>query len=180
MERNSRALVAALWPLSVGHLLAMLLVLLPFALLVALVEWQRQIQVGASLLVIEFQHLPAPQSLSSTGAGADTTDATGALVLRRGDRAWHWLDARADLSRPLSGLRSRQRPRGGKRPHQCQSRHCRPGLCRPLGLDDRGRRILGLASLPLSGSQVRVEELVQSGYDLGRQFDSGGRSCARC
>jgi hypothetical protein len=54
MERNSRALVEALWPLSVGHLLAMLLVLLPFALLVALVEWQRQIQIGASLLVIGF------------------------------------------------------------------------------------------------------------------------------
>jgi hypothetical protein len=54
MERNSRALVWALWPLWVGHLLAMLLVLLPFALLVPLVEWQRQIQVGASLLVIGF------------------------------------------------------------------------------------------------------------------------------
>jgi hypothetical protein len=46
MERSSRALVAALGPLSVGHLLAMLLVLLPFALLVTLVEWQRQIQIG--------------------------------------------------------------------------------------------------------------------------------------
>jgi hypothetical protein len=45
---------AALWPLSVGHLLAMLLVLLPFGLLVTLVEWQRQIQVSASLLVIGF------------------------------------------------------------------------------------------------------------------------------
>jgi hypothetical protein len=54
MQRNSRALVAALWPLSAGHLLAMLLVLLPFALLVALVEWQRQIQSGASLLLIGF------------------------------------------------------------------------------------------------------------------------------
>jgi hypothetical protein len=54
MERSSRALVAALWPLSVGHLLAMLLVLLPFALLVAVVEWQRQIQSGASLLLIGF------------------------------------------------------------------------------------------------------------------------------
>ena len=54
MERNSRALVTALWPLSVGHLLAMFLVLLPFALLVALIEWQRQIQSGASLLVIGF------------------------------------------------------------------------------------------------------------------------------
>ena len=42
------------WPLTVGHLLAMLVVILPFALLVALVEWQRQIQIGASLLVIGF------------------------------------------------------------------------------------------------------------------------------
>ena len=32
----------------------MLLVILPFALLVTLVEWQRQIQFGASLLVIGF------------------------------------------------------------------------------------------------------------------------------
>ena len=54
MEKSSRALVAALWPLTAGHLLAMLLVLLPFALLVTLVEWQRQIQIGASLLVVGF------------------------------------------------------------------------------------------------------------------------------
>lgn len=54
MARRSRALLAALWPLAAGHLLAMLLVLLPFALLIALVEWQRQIQIGASLLVIAF------------------------------------------------------------------------------------------------------------------------------
>jgi hypothetical protein len=54
MERSSRALVAALWPLTVGHLLAMLVVILPFALLVALVQWQQQIQIGASLLVIGF------------------------------------------------------------------------------------------------------------------------------
>jgi hypothetical protein len=54
MERSSRALVAALWPLTAGHLLATLVVILPFALLVALVEWQRQIQIGAGLLVIGF------------------------------------------------------------------------------------------------------------------------------
>jgi hypothetical protein len=54
MERSSRALLAALWPLAAGHLLAILLVIVPFALLVALVEWQRQIQIGASLLVIGF------------------------------------------------------------------------------------------------------------------------------
>ncbi len=54
MERSSRALLGALWPLMIGHLLAMLLVILPFALLVALVEWQQQIRIGASLLVIGF------------------------------------------------------------------------------------------------------------------------------
>jgi hypothetical protein len=54
MERSPRALVAALWPLAIGHLIAMLLVLLPFVLLIAIVEWQRAIQIGASLLVIGF------------------------------------------------------------------------------------------------------------------------------
>jgi len=54
MERSSRALVTALWPLTVGHLLAMLVVILPFSLLFALVQWQRQIQIGASVLVIGF------------------------------------------------------------------------------------------------------------------------------
>jgi hypothetical protein len=54
MEGSSRALGASLVPLMAGHLLAMLLVLLPFALLVTLVEWQRQIRIGASLIVIGF------------------------------------------------------------------------------------------------------------------------------
>ena len=54
MDRSARALVGALWPLSIGHLLAVLLIVLPFAVLAALVEWQRQIQIGASLLVIAF------------------------------------------------------------------------------------------------------------------------------
>ena len=54
MERSSRALLAALWPLAAGHLLAMLLMILPFALLIALIEWQRQTQIAAGLLVIGF------------------------------------------------------------------------------------------------------------------------------
>jgi hypothetical protein len=54
MEKSSRALFRALGPLWAGHLLAMLLVILPFALLVTLVEWQRPIRFGASLLVIGF------------------------------------------------------------------------------------------------------------------------------
>jgi len=54
MERSPRALAAALLPLWLGHLLAMLVIIFPFAVLFALVAWQRQIQIGASLLVIGF------------------------------------------------------------------------------------------------------------------------------
>jgi hypothetical protein len=54
MDRSPRALAGALWPLTVGHLLATLSVLLPFSLLLVLVAWQRQIQIGAGLLVIGF------------------------------------------------------------------------------------------------------------------------------
>jgi hypothetical protein len=54
MERSPRALVGALWPLTVGHMLATLLIILPFALLVTLVDWQQQIRTGAGLLVIGF------------------------------------------------------------------------------------------------------------------------------
>jgi hypothetical protein len=54
MDKSARALLAALVPLSAGHLLAMLVMLLPFALLLALAEWQRQIQIGASLLLIAY------------------------------------------------------------------------------------------------------------------------------
>jgi hypothetical protein len=54
MEKSSRSLLAALGPLAAGHLLAMLVVILPFALLVGIVEWQRQIRIGASLIVIAF------------------------------------------------------------------------------------------------------------------------------
>jgi hypothetical protein len=69
MERNPRALVAALWPLTAGHLIAMLAVLLPFALLITLVAWQRQIQIGAGLLVVTFGifrlvHQRHPQGLA--------------------------------------------------------------------------------------------------------------------
>jgi hypothetical protein len=54
MEKSPRALVTALWPLTIGHLVAMLVVILPFSLLVTLVFWQREIQISASLLVIGF------------------------------------------------------------------------------------------------------------------------------
>ena len=54
LQKSSRALVAALCALGVGHLLAMLAVMLPFALLAALVDWQWQIRIGASLVVMAF------------------------------------------------------------------------------------------------------------------------------
>jgi hypothetical protein len=54
MEKSPRALVATLWPLTIGHLAAMLSVILPFSLLVALVYWQQQIQICASLLLIGY------------------------------------------------------------------------------------------------------------------------------
>jgi hypothetical protein len=54
MQKSPRALVAALGPLSAGHLVAIFVMMLPFALLMTLIEWRRQIQIGASLLVVGF------------------------------------------------------------------------------------------------------------------------------
>jgi hypothetical protein len=54
MEKNPRALFVALWPLSLGHLAAMLVMLLPFALLVALAQWQHELQVAAGLVLVAF------------------------------------------------------------------------------------------------------------------------------
>jgi hypothetical protein len=54
MEQRPRALFAALGALASGHLLASLLVFMPFAFLVALAEWQRPIQAAAGLLVLGF------------------------------------------------------------------------------------------------------------------------------
>jgi hypothetical protein len=54
LERTPRALLVALGYLTAGHLLAMLAATLPFALLAALLAWQRVIQIGASLLVLGF------------------------------------------------------------------------------------------------------------------------------
>jgi hypothetical protein len=54
MEKSPRALFGALGILAIGHLAATLLMLLPFALLVALTEWRRPIQAAAALGVIGF------------------------------------------------------------------------------------------------------------------------------
>jgi hypothetical protein len=54
MQRRAQALLYALVFLAGGHALAILLMMLPFAMLASVVVWQRQIQIGASLLVIGF------------------------------------------------------------------------------------------------------------------------------
>lgn len=54
IERRPAALFKALGMLSGGHFAAMAVVLLPFGLLTMLVSWSRQIQIGASLLLIGF------------------------------------------------------------------------------------------------------------------------------
>jgi hypothetical protein len=52
MERKHAALVKALAALAFGHFLAMTAILLPFSLLIFLVDWSREIRIGAGLLVI--------------------------------------------------------------------------------------------------------------------------------
>lgn len=52
MERREGALWPALGALALGHLVAMLAILLPFAMLTALVDWQREIRIAAGALVI--------------------------------------------------------------------------------------------------------------------------------
>jgi hypothetical protein len=54
MGRGRRDLIAALGPLALGHLLAMAGILLPFALMSALVQWTREIRIGAAIVVIGF------------------------------------------------------------------------------------------------------------------------------
>jgi hypothetical protein len=54
MEKSPRAFLAALGYLAVGHLLAIFVVILPFALLVVLLSWQQEIRLGASILILGF------------------------------------------------------------------------------------------------------------------------------
>src|SRR5882757_10176251 len=113
------------------------------------------------------RYLPPCRPAPSTSVGADTTDTTGALVLRRGNRPWRGAYAGADLSRALPGSRPRPRPRSSWDPDQCQSRYGRAGLRRPRRRDDRSRRMPGMAGLPHFWSQIHIAELVHSGYALG-------------
>ncbi len=52
MERRAAALTRALAALSGGHFLAMTAIMLPFTLMTTVIVWQRELQIGAGLLVI--------------------------------------------------------------------------------------------------------------------------------
>ncbi|MFT5798243.1 MAG: hypothetical protein ACI84R_002308 [Candidatus Azotimanducaceae bacterium] len=52
MERKHKALPRALLMLALGHFMAMIGILLPFSLMIFLVEWEVEIRVGAGILVI--------------------------------------------------------------------------------------------------------------------------------
>ncbi|MDE0850040.1 hypothetical protein [Yoonia sp.] len=52
MERNRKALPRALAMLAAGHFVAIIAILLPFSLMIFLVQWETQIRIGAGVLVI--------------------------------------------------------------------------------------------------------------------------------
>ena len=52
MERRAAALLWALAVLAGGHFLAMTAILLPFSLMTVLVMWERELRIGAGLLVV--------------------------------------------------------------------------------------------------------------------------------
>ena len=53
-DKRASAVFATWLPLGAGHLLAMALVLVPFALLAWMLEWGREIRIGAGLMVVLF------------------------------------------------------------------------------------------------------------------------------
>ncbi len=54
MGRGRRDLYPALGALAAGHFIAMAAILLPFAMMTALLIWQREIRIGAGLVVVAF------------------------------------------------------------------------------------------------------------------------------
>lgn len=52
MERRHLAMAKAMGMLAFGHLLAMLVILLPFSMMTALVRWETELRLGAGTLVI--------------------------------------------------------------------------------------------------------------------------------
>jgi hypothetical protein len=53
-ERRGAAVFATLLPLATGHLLAMAIALVPFALIAGYLQWSRELRIGAGALVLGF------------------------------------------------------------------------------------------------------------------------------
>lgn len=74
MGRSRKDLVRALGSLAAGHVLAMLVILLPFVILSALLDWQREVRIGGCVAVIAFGVLRFfsrrhPRALARIGPG---------------------------------------------------------------------------------------------------------------
>ena len=54
MERREGALWSAIGALAVGHMIATLVILLPFAAMTMLIAWESQLRIGAGVLVVGF------------------------------------------------------------------------------------------------------------------------------
>src|SRR6056297_1612551 len=52
MEGRHKAMVKAILALALGHLLAMLAILLPLSMMTALIDWETEIRIGAGALVV--------------------------------------------------------------------------------------------------------------------------------
>lgn len=52
MERQHKAMPKALAMLALGHFLAMIGILLPFSMMIVLIQWEVEIRIGAGLLVV--------------------------------------------------------------------------------------------------------------------------------
>lgn len=52
MEGRHRAMLKAIAALALGHLLAMLAILLPFSMMTTLIRWETEVRIGAGALVI--------------------------------------------------------------------------------------------------------------------------------
>ena len=98
MERRPWAMAKALGMLALGHFLAMIGILLPFSLMILLVERETEIRFGAGLIVVTMGvylliNRKHPKILARVHPARLVL-----LVVSGGDGAWCRADAGADLS----------------------------------------------------------------------------------
>ena len=86
MGRGRPDLLAAMVPLALGHMLAMLAILLPFTLMLSLLDWQREIRIGARLPRHRLRRLSPAEPAPPARARANPADAS----LRSGPSRSRW------------------------------------------------------------------------------------------